>query len=249
MNEIRKNVTSLKSNGGIYIESEKMAYYKVNGEETIYVFLPENGRPTISTEIVTESSEFVNGFKIVETANGEYGYVREDDDLLLPFRYDIAFDFNRFGLAMVGKDGRVSWINKNFYYVNLMGQMVDSEHGFFGGWTSISDFSRGDEPLSCLDFSLRNVKKTSYLDINGKIKEFSSYMNIVGKVGFVARDTFKDGLEFNEDGYALTDEYILLSKGFYINRHDFMKICMENEILNVLYQNIEKGKKLVKKKD
>ena len=82
MNEIRKNVTSLKSNGGIYIGSEKLAYYKVNGEETIYVFLPENGRPVISTEIVTESSDFVNGFKVVETANGEYGYVRKEDNLL-----------------------------------------------------------------------------------------------------------------------------------------------------------------------
>ena len=73
-------------------------------------------------------------------------------------------------------------------------------------------------------------------------------MSKVGKVSLMAKDTFKDGLEFNEDGYALTDEYILLSKGFYINRHDFMKICMENGVFDVLYGNIEKSKSLVKKK-
>ena len=69
--------------------------------------------------IIDSNENFVNGFKVVKTANGEYAYIRESDNSLLPFRYDIAFDFNEFGFAIVGKDGSVSWINKDFKYLNI----------------------------------------------------------------------------------------------------------------------------------
>ena len=74
-----------------------------------------------SEKIIDDSNEFVNGFKVVQTENGEYAYVRESDNVLLPFRYDVAFDFNQYGFAIVGKDGSVSWIDTTFKYLNLEG--------------------------------------------------------------------------------------------------------------------------------
>ena len=65
-------------------------------------------RPPASFDIIDDSREFVNGFKVVQTANLEYAYVREADNKLLPYRYDIATDFNEYGYAIVGKDARVS---------------------------------------------------------------------------------------------------------------------------------------------
>lgn len=105
--------------------------YTINDKENhsmkIRVSLPYNTRPKISDEIVSADSEFINGFKVVQTANGEFAYIRESDGLLLPYRYDIATRFNQYGFAMVAKDGDATWINTSFQYLSSKGEMKTEE--------------------------------------------------------------------------------------------------------------------------
>ncbi|NLL44046.1 MAG: hypothetical protein GX247_00045 [Mollicutes bacterium] len=44
------------------------------------VQLPKDGRPKPTNKIMFESEEFLNGFKVVVMSNGEYAYIREEDN-------------------------------------------------------------------------------------------------------------------------------------------------------------------------
>ena len=149
-----------------------------------------------SLEIIDDSRDFVNGYKVVQTANKEYAYVKEEGNTLLPFRYDIATDFNEYGYAMVGKDGKVSWIDKNFKYLNSKYEMVNEDSSKFNGFLSVSDFSKGEHPLSKVcSCSYDWNKKTSYFGVDGKIKEFSRYD---GKI-IRDNDSIKNFSYYSED--------------------------------------------------
>ena len=82
------------------LESQGVTPEKVAKEIEILIGVNQN-----NLEIIDNSNDFVNGFKVVQTSNGEYAYVRQSDFQLLPFRYDVASDFNEYGFAMVGKKG------------------------------------------------------------------------------------------------------------------------------------------------
>ena len=99
MEKLPEKINSIIRSSAILVtKGVRHIYYEINEKEEtrtgIHVELPEYWRPKKSDEIVDDSNNFVNGFKVVKTANGEYAYVREADNSLLPFRYDIAFDFN-----------------------------------------------------------------------------------------------------------------------------------------------------------
>ncbi len=210
-------------------------------EICVWVKLPKYNRPKKSDEIIDESNSFVNGFKVVKTSNGEYAYVREDDNSLLPFRYDIACNFNEFGFAMVGKDGTVSWIDKNFKYLNHWGNMVeeklDKTWFEFDGWQSISDFSGGDIPLSCVHQGVDT--KTSYFGTDGKIKVFYRYYSELG-ILLCPKKSFGSGSMFDEKGRATTDGDILFAKGYYVSSKDLLNLCMETGLTDSIIKEVDK---------
>lgn len=157
--------------------------YTINVDEDtqtdICIDLLKYDRLEKSDIIVDDSNEFVNGFKVVQTKNGEYAYVREVDNVLLPYRYDIASNFNEYGFAMVGKGGRVSWIDKEFKYLALDGNMhfnnlQDSYFGF-DGWKGVSDFSKGSTPLSRVYYGQNGCNTIAYFGIDGEVKSFYRY--------------------------------------------------------------------------
>lgn len=199
-------------------------------------------RPKKSEKIIDDSNEFVNGFKVVQTANGEYAYVRESDNVLLPFRYDIAFDFNQYGFAIVGKDGSVSWIDTTFKYLNLEGEFVeeqlDKSYSIFSGWQGISEFSDGSIPLSRVYDGRNSYGKIAYLGIDGKFKKFYKYD---GKIHEHWSDTiFNNGTEFNENGYATADGKMLFARGYYCSYADLIKICEEKGFITSISEDAEK---------
>ena len=201
MIELPKEIKSIKGSVYSFVDkgTERYAYILNEGtdkEVHLTVLLPYYSRPDISFDIIDDSREFVNGFKLVQTANMEYAYVKEEDSTLLPFRYDIATDFNEYGYAMVGKDGKVSWIDKNFKYLNNKYEMVKEDSSKFNGFLSVSDFSKGEHPLSKVcSCSYDWNKKTSYFGVDGKIKEFSRYD---GKI-IRDNDSIKNFSYYSED--------------------------------------------------
>ena len=247
-----KEITEIKCNGIVRTETQKryITYTmtsKNKKEFLIPIILPCNTRPEKSLDIIDDSSDFVNGFKVVQTANKEYAYVREEDNILLPYRYDIATDFNEYGYAMVGKDASVSWIDRNFKYLYNNGKMIkenlDDEFSLFEGFNKITNFSKGKNPLStvyrdeCFDDLV-----VSYFGIEGKFKTFYYYDNericeYKHKKYFPINST-----PFNDKDYATFDksQYILLASGYYVSVENLIRLCGEKGFLDTISSKIAK---------
>ncbi len=247
MEKLPEKINSIIRSSAILVtKGVRHIYYEINEKEEtrtgIHVELPEYWRPKKSDEIVDDSNNFVNGFKVVKTANGEYAYVREADNSLLPFRYDIAFDFNEFGFAIVGKDGSVSWIDKDFKYLNLQGEMVEEEldknWAKFDGWQGISAFSKGEIPLSRVYDGRNTYGRISYFGTDGKFKEFYSYNGEIDS--YFPRTAFGNGSTFDEKGYAMADGDMLFAKGYYVTYKDLVKLSMEKGFIDSISADAEK---------
>lgn len=211
-------------------------------EKKVCIKLPELYRPKKSETIVDDNNEFCNGFKVVKLVNGEYGYVRENDNLLLPYRYDVAFDFNDYGFAIVGKDGCVSWIDKDFRYLNLQGRMVEEDlektWNKFESWQEIYDFSEGNIPLSRLYCGRSIYRIISYFDTNGKIKDFYKYDGEVNEL--ITTNVFLSGTTFDENGRAMAGSNLLFARGYYISYNDIIKLCEEKGYIQAISEDAEK---------
>ncbi len=202
-------------------------------------------RHPASIDIIDDSRDFINGFKVVQTDNEEYAYVREEDNKLLPYRYDIATDFNLYGYAMVGKNARVSWIDMNFRYFNEEEEKFTKEqeigYNTFNGLLGVSDFSKGETPLSRM-YRHGYENKVSYLGTDGNIKEFYNFD------GEIIRDDESNKYfsyyseDFNDLGYAKANdgEIILLSSGYYLYTKDLIRICEEKGFLDTISSRVEK---------
>lgn len=244
MDKIPTKVHNINRISSIVIDNhERNIHYIINedyvNETTISVKLPEYKRPKLSEIIIDDSNEFVNGFKVVQTENGEYAYVRETDNCLLPYRYDVATNFNEYGFAMVGKDGFVSWIDTNFKYFNIDGNFVEEKvdkYPSFNAWQTVSEFSKGEIPLSRLFYDKNLFGKTVYLGIDGKLKEFYQYD---GNINHVSNTYFSNGDEFDINGFAMADGKMLFARGYYCTYHDLIKICKEKGFILSICEDAE----------
>lgn len=258
MENIPKKVTIIEGSA-MWSEGELLGYsYTINKEVLISIDFPRYRgwyvRKAKSDQIIDESKDFVNGFKVVQTANKEYAYVREKDNVLLPYRYDIATDFNEYGYAMVGKDAKVSWIDREFRYFDADEEKfldeMESNHARFNGFLSVSDFSKGETPLSRISRFYNNTD-VSYLGIDGKYKEFFKCDG--EKIS--ESDSIKEFPEystiFDDEGHATANdcELILLSGGYYLSVKDLirsakikdlMKIATKEGFLDIVIDNEKK---------
>lgn len=113
LRHLEENNTSLWANqdcqGLTYCDTPNA--YAFGQCEKIEPFITARDNPT---DEIIEEREFINGFKVVRFKNGEFGYIRESDNKLMPYRFDVATDFNSYGLALVGKNCKVNYIDENF---------------------------------------------------------------------------------------------------------------------------------------
>lgn len=242
MENLFNKITGISCHDSILITRgmQRQINYIINqGEKektSITVNLPYSTRPKVSHKIINSSNKFINGFKVVQTANLEYAFVRESDGLLLPYRYDIVSDFNKHGYAMVGKDGNVTWINRDFQYLDRNGKMITesiedkhSKYDKFGGFQEVNEFSTGNHPLSRVYEGKNNRGKSFYFSPDGTIKRFYPFDGTLEtRYAFssFAANTFKD---FEDKDYIINKNGILLAKGYY---------CSIDYILNCYEQNI-----------
>ena len=239
---------------------KKDDYIEVNYElvdeddyvERIHMVLPKDNETRIHGAVYTDNgSKFVNGFRLVQNEYGQNLYVREEDNKVMPHVFDIAGNFNEYGYAKVGKNGRVSWIDKNFNYLNKEGKMVpdDINDYNFDGWTKVYPFSKGNTPLSkCLDMNV------SYFGIDGNVKEFKRY-SASGKLSEEGLTSFnRFATTFNSKGYAISpegfmDKIMIFDKGYYITYEDLLLLSMENGLFNSVIDKADECMEKVYKKD
>lgn len=209
--------------------------YLKNGDSFSFTaILPLVGRPPITKVIIEDTHKFTNGIKVVKLENGEYGYLREADNKLLPYRYDYATNFNNNGYAIVAKDGTVSWIDRTFKYLSSDGLMVEdyvnNKSSSFKGYLDVYNFT--NVPLS----KVSTDRKVSYFGLDGKIKEFYMYD---GKFSDYPYTTFAIGGMFDGNGIAIDEEKILFAKGYFCTFSDFIKICRQDGTFLKLSETID----------
>lgn len=260
MKNIPITINSIDCSSAILVtRGKRNINYNINENEkdntNIHVVLPEFGRPEISVDIVNESPSFINGFKVVQTSNGEYAYIRQSDFQLLPFRYDIASNFNEYGFAMVGKNGNVSWIDTSFRYLDSKGKMTEENpsdyYARFKGWQGVSNFSQGTIPLSQV-YEGRNCYYTvAYFGTNGELKKFYKYNGQINED--FSKTLFNSGTPFDENDQAKADGDMLFAKGYYLSNKDLINICKQKGFIDSICKDAEKyfdqetGKVLKKK--
>ncbi len=197
-----------------------------------------------STDTIVAEEDFVNGFKVVTLENGQFGYVRESDNVLLPNRYDIAFNFNQYGLAMVGRRNGVTWIDKNFNYQSIpFEEMVEDEvEDEYSLWQTIYDFSEGKTPLSLMEINgsreyreeiggYYDRSKCAYLTTDGTKMKFRK-VDEDGVEDYYYATKFSYGQPFRKNGitkaistmYGENNNYILIDEGYYINVDTFVDL-------------------------
>ncbi len=219
---------------------------KVDGTMTdIKTELPKYCRLEKSNEIIRDNSEFINGYKVVKTGNNEYAYVSESDNTLLPYRYDIATDFNNLGFAMVGKDGTVSWINKDFKYLDYRGNMIEEEldksWSKFKGWQCVNGFSEGDIPLARVCEKRDLFPRVAYFGTDERLREFVKYGDDKTRV-----TVFKIGEDFNASNYALAGNDILFARGYFITYKDLIMIGEKEGFIDHIKEEAESKLKVLK---
>lgn len=242
---IPETIKSIKCKNKVKVnQSMEVACYEIDCENgtkrNIFVNIPKYHKPYKTDRIVDSNNEFVNGFKVVKLANNCYSYVREEDNTLMPYFYDIAFDFNEYNLAMVGKAGSVSWINKDFNYLDSKGNIVSEKEDSwknFDGWDALFNFYGKDNPLSRAYCGMEDYGRTVYIDKENKIKRFFQYDGSVNKNMF--RTEFFTGENFNDSKYAIADNYILYENGFCISKEDIIKLCLNDGYIDFLFDDAE----------
>ena len=209
--------------------------YKINNKDIISLKYPAEikYKPYIVNGglIYDKGNKPAYGFKIVYNKYGQCLFMRMKDNVTMPYIFDFATNFNKYGLAMVAKDGNVTWINKNFqYFSNRRDISRLTEEYRINGWASIDAFSGGDIKLSRCQSSFE-IPSTSFLGTDFQVKTFYEYDG--SRINEDKHCNSLDGVysNFNEKGYATSSavETILSSKGYYANSQTLIeKAIKEN---------------------
>lgn len=237
-------------------ENERKIIYTIseNKQEHIYmVLLPKEKRP-IQSDFIIFKGKICNGFQLVQFLNKEFGYIRVKDNTLIPNRFDIATNFNSFHLAMVAKDGFVTWIDEYFNHIDYKGKMK-KEEGLFtpqDGFQTVYRFSHALSKVEesryflydnthTYDFKNTYLKNVCYVNPYKEIQEFYKYD---GEVQNYRKKIFSKGENFNAFGVSLADDKLLFAEGYYSTLKDIFALTCKEESLNL---DEKTRKKLLKK--
>lgn len=234
--EFLDNARTLYTNGlCVCLDGAPIKYIINEGDKDSYT-INSNYHNYMSNVIIDEGS-FVNGFKVVKLDNGKYSYVREKDNKLMDYYFDVALNFNEYNMAMVGKNGSVMWINSDFKYLDGEGNRVQLQNNrYVNGWQKLYEFTNDDIPLARVMDSREYYYRVGYVDLNMKLKEFKEFNGTIND-----NKTFKvfgDGSDF-ENNVAILNDRVLLAKGYYISYKDLINYLKEDDILKNLENAIE----------
>ncbi len=244
------------------------AEYKINGSKTHEINYPSR---LTYTQYVVNGGEIIDGvdkgaygFRLAKNKFGQFLYIRKNDNQVMPFLFDYATEFNRYGLAMVAKDGCVTWINKKFEYFDADGKTRDLVEKFGPkGWYSVSDFNGNGPKFSRCQTGIDDKPYTIFLGTNFEAKEFYLYngANIAKNVFYTRLEgTYTD---FNEEGYALQEDQsqILSTVGYFMdtnvfleraikeNKQALMEVAIGSGVLNTINNEAKDSKVFEKIKD
>ena len=141
------------------------------GKEYEYSPVIKPSRGLIIDYAIIDKNNFCNGFRLVKFSDESYGYIYQQGGYVDFHRYDIATNFNKYGIAMVAKYGTVSFIDTNFNYLQLTEldkeiffKMVEEDTANyldFKGIYEISKFSLGKAKVKAIHNNIEYEKSIS----------------------------------------------------------------------------------------
>lgn len=205
-------------------------------------------------DIIDDPGVFTNGFKVVRLSDGLFGYVREEDGMLLPERFLIAGEFDEYGFAMVGKENGVTFIDKDFNALASLKSYRNGNESFtlldrlnLDGLDPLKfDNRQGNAcvPQAVIGYSHNRFfighvcfgNLVSYVDLEGNVKPFYKYGIDVPEKYFSAlpNNDKSDILEslyakqFNRDGYLVLENLILFEAGYYSTFEDITSLLIQS---------------------
>lgn len=97
----------------------------------------------IKPEVIDFSSVAKFGYHLVKLSNGYYTYKEYGKYKLSNFCFDFATDFNALGLAVVCKDGKITWLNTKFQYLNSRTEeFIPLTKNNFDGYRYLSNLNK-----------------------------------------------------------------------------------------------------------
>lgn len=113
------------------------------GFRTFYKVVEPN--TLIKPEVIDFSSVAKFGYHLVKLSNGYYTYAYKEYGKYKTsnFCFDFATDFNALGLAVVCKDGKITWLNTKFQYLNpKTEEFIPLTKNNFDGYRYLSNLNK-----------------------------------------------------------------------------------------------------------
>lgn len=201
-------------------------------------------------EMCEEGENFVNGFKRVKFVDGTYSFVSEETGELLPYKFNVATDFNEYGFAMVAIDYGVSWFYKGKVLFDSNGKVelkrwygdsqkfltvVEDFEDFLGCPVSMVYETYADRAKD----SYKHFIEAHFLNSNGDFITFKA-VNDEERV----QSSFRDSFNWDENmldvlgrlkkcskGFVLFGNYIIFSSGYFCTCDEF---CRRPDIMKVI---------------
>lgn len=194
------------------------------------------------------SREFVMGYKLISMQDGSFAYMRESNGEVLPYRFDIASDFNEFGFAMVGLGKGAAWLNRDFKV--FRDGWVPLESVEDGPFVGIGEFSGsvGGEVSPIVSFKTGEESiHLNYLNTLGNIQSFVQYdgqlrTKSVDRFVLPRKKIIFRGMEelnlskyaFDGSGHLHLAETMLFSRGFFCTFGDLIAVSREKGFLTAI---------------
>lgn len=225
--------------------------YKKNclpGEDVVYTYIDMEGNKcriashfieNKNFSILNDEKDYINGFRRVLFSDFTYGYREESTEELVPYKFNLATNFNENGIAMVAIDSGVTLLTSDFKILYKNGKYFK-----MGGFSS--HFSM-PIPIKVDSFSSLYITYTHrasngineleamFLDKTGSNITFRSPTGEGERLFF--RKTCKETLlkenecRISEAGFIICGDYILLSSGYYIT---LSELCMLPEVIDYI---------------
>lgn len=261
------NIKSLKFNLSS-INERKPTFIVVDDQKQAHVhetsWIHQHYCHVTMEDVIDESTEFVNGFKRVLFSDMSYGYIEEQTQRLLPFKFNIASDFNEHGYAMVGTNGGVGLINRDMKALcyGCVKQDLDSVlvsypsrwKNWESGYVESFDYQGRSYFLICehnlikINDHYRHKTVARFLNEDGKGICFvplrgSKSLDQFYKVSIDPYNISDDikHLAFNEHGFCIFGQFVIFASGYYCTYEEIFQKPEVLQYIAELSENINLG--------
>lgn len=215
---------------------------RLSREEIVYTYIDMEGNKSHIVShfiknkdftILDEEIDYINGFRRVLFSDCTYGYREESTGELIPYKFNLATNFNENGIAIVAIDSGVTLLTNDFKILYKNGKYF--KMGGFSSHFSMPIPIKVDSISSqyitythCISSGI-NELEALFLDKTGGSIAFRSLTGANSERIVFRKACKRTLLTENEcsifdSGFIIYGDYIILSSGYYITLSELCKL-------------------------